>query len=458
MFTHQYPLFPTVRNLFLSFSLLVPLILVQGQGWCDAEEELNSRIERGVRYLDTEQYNLALAEFQAIQNEFATSESISGLAQCYIGIVYQELNSLSEAVAAYETALSLDCQPDVHGTAHLHLGIVYKAQGELSLAESHLKQALALLAETSEIHIHLGDVHVLQRRFDAAEKAYREGIRLNPNHTESYYGLGRVAEMQNRLEQAVAYYDATLDRNRYLSQAHYRRALIYRRLGNSERAESAMVQFRHLKTYEDRMHQYREALYGNPHLPLLYIKLGELHETYDNLAEASRIYETATQVHPSYLPAYLNLGEIFIQQRDLEKAIYVYQKATKVVPNNPQVWVKLGVIYINQRQFEQAILAFKQAIAVDNTAAEAYNNLARLYAGLGKEMQEAIDLAEHAVTLMPTAKHYDTLAYTYYRNTEYAKALTAINQALALAPDADQYNELLLKIQKAQVADKQTEK
>ena len=425
------------------------------QGWCDTEKELNSRIERGIRYLDAEQYDLALAEFQAIRKEFATSGSISSLAQCYIGIVYQEINSLSNAVSAYHAALGLDAPQHIHGTAHLHLGIVYKTQGELSLAESHLKQAIALLIETAEAHIHLGDVYTLQRRFSPAETAYREGIRLNPNHTESYYGLGRVAEMQSRLKQAMEYYDAALMRNRYLSQAHYRRAITYRRLGDSQQAEAAMAQFRHLKTYEDRMHQYREALYTNPNLPILYIKLGELHETYDNLTEASRIYEVATQVHPSYLPAYLNLGEIFIQQRHLEKATYVYQEATKIAPNDPQVWIKLGVVYINQHQFEPAILAFKQAIAVDDTATEAYNNLARVYAGLGKEMQQAIDFAEHAVTLMPTAKHYDTLAYTYYRNAEYTEALAAINQALALAPDADEYSKFLLKIQEAQVASKQ---
>ncbi len=428
------------------------------QGWCDAEMELNSRIERGVRYLDTEQYDLALAEFQTIRKEFATSESISSFAQCYIGIVYQDLNSLSEAVTAYQAALALDGQPEVHGNAHLHLGIVYKAQGELSLAESHLKRALGLLTETAEAYIYLGDVYARQRRFDDAEKVYHLGIQLNPNRTEPYYGLGRVAEMKNRIKQAIEYYDAALARNRYLSQAHYRSALAYRRLGNSEHAEAAMTQFRHLKTYEDRMHQYREALYSNPNLPMLYIKLGELHEAYDNLTEASQVYETAIQVHRSYLPAYLSLGGLLIQQRNLEKASEVYQTAAKIAPNNPEVWVKLGVIYINQRQFEPAVLAFKQAIAVDNTAAEAYNNLARLYAGLGKEMQQAIDLAEHAVTLMPTAKHYDTLAYTYYRNAEYTKALTAINQALVLAPNADEYHKMLLKIQEAQVADKQNEK
>ena len=403
-----------------------------------------------MRYLDAERYNLALAEFQSIREEFTTSEDVRSFAECYIGIVYQELNSFSEAVSAYQRALALEATPDVQGTAHLHLGIVYKTQGELTLAENHLRQALALLPEIAEVHIHLGDVYVLQHRLNAAETAYRAGIRLNPDHTESYYGLGRVSELRNRLQQAMEYYDAALVRNQYLPQAHYRRALTYRRLGDSAQAAAAMTQFRHLKTYEDTLHEYREALYLNPNLPVLYIKLGELHEAYSNLTAAVRVYETAIQVHPSYLPAYTHLGEVFIKQRAFEKAAVAYQKSTEIASDDPQTWLKLGVIYINQQQFEPAIAAFKRAIVVDSTAAEAYNNLARLYAGLGKEMQQAIDLAKHAVSLEPSARHYDTLAYTYYRNTQYAEALEAIRQALALAPDVDAYSKLLLKIQAAQ--------
>ncbi len=437
-----------MKTLITFFVLLISSVPMQG--WCNTEQELNSRIERGVRYLDAEQYDLALAEFQTIRKEFTTSESIGSLAECYIGIIYQELNSLSEAVTAYQGALALKAPQDVHGTAHLHLGIVYKTQGKLTHAENHLKQAFALLPETSEVHIHLGDVYMLQHRLNAAEDAYREGIRLNPDHTESYYGLGRVSELQNRLQQAMEYYDAALVRNQYLSQAHYRRALTYRRLGNSEQAAAAMAQFQHLKTYEDTVHQFREALYTNPNLPMLYIKLGELHEAYDNLTAAVRIYETATQVHPSFLPVYTHLGEVFIKQRAFEKAALVYQKSTEIEPNDSQTWLKLGVIYINQQRFDPAIAAFKRAIVVDSTAAEAYNNLARLYAGLGKEMQQAIDLAKHAVSLAPTARYYDTLAYTYYRNAQYAEALEAIHQAITLAPNTDEYSKLLSKIQAVQ--------
>ena len=445
MSTRQCYLLPILKSIILSFVLLVSFPSV---GWCNTEQELNRRFERGVHYLDAEQYNLALTEFQAIEKEFATAADISSLAQYYIGITHQELNNLDPAASAYQKALAFKAPQEVHGNAHLHLGIVYKAQGKLALAENHLKQAFVLLNESAEAHIHLGDVYILQRRFSAAEKTYREGIRLNPNHTESYYGLGRVAEMQNRLQQAMEYYDAALTRNRYLSQVHYRRALTYQKLGDKKQAAAAMAQFERLKTYEDQMHRFRESIYKNANLPVLYIKLGELHEAYDNLTEAAQIYEAATQVHPSYLPAYLHLGEVFIEQRALEKAARVYEQAAEIAPDNAQVQIKLGVIYINQHQFDPAIAAFERAIVVDNTAAAAHNNLARLYAGLGKEMQQAIELAQQAVALAPTAKHYDTLAYTYYRNAQYAQALDAINQAISLAPNVGAYSKLRAKIQK----------
>lgn len=447
--SHQFYFSPFLFSLFVLLALPTPKA-----ARCDVEQEVDNRFERGVRYLELEQYDRALSEFQAIRKQFAVSEGVGSLAQCYIGIVYQELNSLSEAIDAYHGALALGAPQHVHGNAHLHLGIVYKAQGQLPLAENHLKRALTLLPESVEAHIHLGDVYLLQRELDAAAGTYLEATRLNPKYTESYYGLGRVAEMQNRLMQAIEYYEAALARNRYLAQVHYRLALTYRRLQHLEQAEIAMAQFKHLTTYEDTMHQYREALYKNPNVPMLYIKLGELHESYDNLESAAQVYQSAITVHPKFLPAYHSLGKLYIRQRALEKAIAVYRSATVRHPDDAPAWLKLGVIYINQKQFTQAIQAFQRAITVDSAAAEAYNNLARVYAGLGKELQQAIDLAKKAVSLAPTAKHYDTLAYAYYRNQQYPQALAAINQAVALAPNVTEYRKLLLKIQTTQNAKK----
>ena len=419
--------------------------------WQDASPfRSRARFEEAVRYLEQEQYDEALAAFQAILKQTPAQS----LTYCYIGIVYEEKNMLSEAIAAYQAALAVAAPPHVHGNAHLHSGIVYKAQGQLPLAEKHLKQAVMLLPETAEVRIHLGDVHLLQHRLKAAERAYRAGMRLNPERPESYYGLGRVAEMQNNLTEAVAHYRDALARNQYLAQAYYRLALTYRLLREPERAKTAMSEFTRMKVYEDAVHYYRESLYTHPNKPTLYIKLGALHESVDNLAAAERIYHIATTVHPKFLPPYHRLGELFIRQRDLEKANAVYTRVTEIVPDDAKAWLKLGVIAINQKRFPNAIQAFQSAIAADSMSAEAHNNLARVYAGLGEELQEAVALAKQAVALAPTAKHYDTLAYAYYRNGRYAEALVAIQRALAMEPEREAYQKLLSEIQAAQDAAK----
>ena len=406
--------------------------------------------EAAVRYLEQEQYDEALAAFQAILKQSPEQS----LTHCYIGIVYQEKNMLSEALAAYREALAVAAPPHVHGNAHLHIGIVYKAQGQLPLAEKHLQQAVTFLPETAEARIHLGDVHLLQHRLKAAERAYRAGIRLNPEHTESYYGLGRVAEMQDNLTAAVAHYRDALARNQYLAQAYYRLALTYRRLRQPERAKTAMSQFTRMKAYEDAVHYYRESLYTHPNEPTLYVKLGALHESVKNLAAAERVYHIATTVHPKFLPPYHSLGELFIRQRALEKARAVYTRATEIAPDDVQAWLKLGVIAINQKRFPDAIRSFHAAISADGTSAEAHNNLARVYAGLGEELQAAVALAKQAVALSPTAKHYDTLAYAYYRNGQYAEALVAIQRAVEMEPKRKAYRKLLSEIQAAEGAAK----
>ena len=409
-----------------------------------------ARFEQAVRYLEQEQYDEALAAFQAVLKQSPEDS----LTHCYIGIVYEEKNMFSEAIAAYQSALAVDAPPHVHGNAHLHIGIVYKAQGQLPRAEKHLQQAVTLLPETAEVRIHLGDVHLLQHRLKAAERAYRAGIRLDAEDTASYYGLGRIAEMRNNLREAVVHYRDALASNQYLSQAYYRLALTYRRLREPERAKTAMSQFTRMKVYEDAVHYYRESLYTHPNKPVFYVKLGSLHESVGNLEAAERVYHIATTVHPQFLPPYHSLGELFIRQRALEKANAVYTRATEIAPNDAQAWLKLGVIAINQKRFLDAIQAFHAAISADSTSAAAHNNLARVYAGLGEELQEAVALAKQAVALAPTAKHYDTLAYAYYRNGHYAAALVAIQRAVEIEPAREAYRKLLSEIQAAQDAAK----
>lgn len=424
----------------LYFLILFQIVL--RSVWCENNLLPNDPVDLGIHYLEMEQYDKAFDAFDAVRKK----EPSSGI-YCYIGIVLQEQNRLSEAVDAYQKALTYFAPEPIHSSAHLHLGIVFKAQGNFELAETHLHEALIRVPDTVEAYIHLGETYLQQHKLDKAEKAYRHSIQLNPIYTESYYGLGRVEELQNDFVSAIQQYRLAIKKNPYAPDAYYRLSLVLRRINQIGDAEAAMHQFKKMKNYSDNIHRFRETIYKNPNNPILYLKLGQLHEQHDNLSDAQRVYQMAISLYPTYLPVYHSLGEVLIRKRDLEKATSVFNKITEIEPKDVQAYLKLGVIYINRRQYDPAIASFKQAINVDNTSAEAYNNLARVYAGLGDQTDEAILLAKQAIEISPTSKYYDTLAYSYYRNKQYIEALAAIEYALKLTPGVKAYEGLRSEIQ-----------
>ncbi len=249
----------------------------------DTDSERNL-LSLGLQYMEMEQYDKALTTFEEIRRQ----EPGSGI-YCYIGMVYQEQNRLSDAVEAYKNALNYQAPPQIHSSAHLHLGIVYKEQGKISLSQTHLNKAISLNSKTPQAYIHLGEAYLLKRQFSEAATAYRKSIELNPNFSESYYGLGRVSEMQRDFTSAVEYYLKAINQNPYDPQPHYRLAMTYRNLQNPEEAKAALSQFELIKQYSDNVHHFRETIYKHPNNPILYLKLGELHEKHDNPADAQRV-------------------------------------------------------------------------------------------------------------------------------------------------------------------------
>ncbi|MCG9128977.1 tetratricopeptide repeat protein [Candidatus Poribacteria bacterium] len=422
--------------------LLIFFQLVPHSVLCETDLLPNDPVELGIHYLELELYDKAYAAFDAARKQ----EPSSGI-YCYIGIVLQEQNRLSEAVDAYQKALTYIAPKPIHSTAHLHLGIVYKAQGKLQLAETHLNESLVGTSDTVQAYIHLGETYLLQHQLEEAEKAYRHSIQLNPIYTESYYGLGRVKELQNNFRSAIHQYRLAIEKNPYVPDAYYRLSLLLRRINKIEDAEAALTDFKRMKDYSDNVHRFRETIYKNPNSPILYLKLGELHEQHENLSDSIRVYQTAITLYPTYIPVYHSLGKVLIEKRELEKATAVYNKIAEIQPTDVQAYLKLGVIYINRSQYEHAIVSFKQAINVDKTSAEAYNNLARVYAGLGEKTVEAVELAMKAIEISPISKYYDTLAYSYYRNKQYSEALEAIEYALTLTPGHKAYESLRSDIQ-----------
>ncbi len=474
-FRRSHMLFIAVCLIILE-SLITPVC----QLGAEAEESaIADYLERGKRYIEMELYDQAITEFhQILQINLNHSETY----YC-IGDAYRYKNMIDKAVDAYQHVLTLKAPKQIYGQAYLHLGVLYGEQGKFTDAEEYCKIAVEILPKMAKAYAHLGDIYLHRRNFNLAVSSYQKAISLDPDSVEPYTGLGRAYLMQNQFELAIKYCKDAIQRDTFTSGNYYNLAQAYRRSHKLEEAKGQIELFTRVKAYEDQVYSYREALQFSPNNPHLYLKLAEIYEKARDTEAAICAYRAsitlnpefqigyqrlgsiymqqgklnlakshllkAIQIDPTLSSLYKDLGEVSIIQRDFDNAIVAYQKLIEFHPENIQEWLRLGVIYINAEQFDNAFDAFQQAVDLDENSARAHNHLARLCAGLGIKLDYAIELAEKAAMLDPTAPYFDTLAYAYYKSKLYQKAESAIRKALAIAPDNQHYKDQLMEIQKA---------
>ncbi len=140
-----------------------------------------------------------------------------GLVEGYVvlGDILESDGRLAEASDVFHRAI--EKKPD------LYIGYYYCAKVALEGGESQTQEALAFLTKA---------------------------IDLNPDFAEAHFERGRILERSDKLQQAVAEYNTSLAKNRSLSQAHYRLALLYRKLGQTRTADDEFALFQQTKEKE----------------------------------------------------------------------------------------------------------------------------------------------------------------------------------------------------------------
>ncbi|MCM8778236.1 MAG: PA2778 family cysteine peptidase [Candidatus Omnitrophica bacterium] len=107
---------------------------------------------------------------------------------------------------------------------------------------------------------------------------------------------------------------------------------------------------------------------------------------------------------------YIYLGYLLEKIGELLKAEEYYRKTIQNFPQAKLAYFNLGNVYFKRKEFLKAEEFYKKAIALDESFADAYNNLAYLYLTTGKNLKEAKELMERAISLDPRNENYwDTL-------------------------------------------------
>lgn len=122
-----------------------------------------------------------------------------------LGLAYEGLNRIEDAVAAYRIAISWQQNvPHPSEQPLLNLAIVQAHEEHLDEALRLLSQAAAIAPADPKIHQQLGEVYLRRGQLSEAQRELEEAVTLAPDTAPSHFLLGRVYQQRGLESQAKA--------------------------------------------------------------------------------------------------------------------------------------------------------------------------------------------------------------------------------------------------------------
>ena len=284
---------------------------------------------------------------------------------------------------------ALELQPDDFA-AMTQMGVLSLARHQFREALDWGKKARAMSPGTALIYGVIGDAQIELGQYDAALVTFQTMVDLRPD-LSSY------------------------SRASYLRELH----------GDVEGAIEAMQQ---------------AVQAGGPNAEntnWTRVQLGHLYFNSGKLAEAEAQYKQALAAYPDYVHAIAGLARIHAARGEYDEAIKLYTDATNRMPL-PEYVIALGDVYEAagrsqeaQQQFD-LVRAMERLYAANGVDTDLEMALFEANHTQGQKIDEALTLARRALEKRPTIYAKDVLAWTLYKDGQYAPAYALSRQALQL--------------------------
>lgn len=212
--------------------------------WADAAKTLQPlwATESGqLSYL----YVLSIAAHRAAMKELdeqATAQLIktgegSPEFHLFMGKAHLNLEQYDLALADFQAAAQAN--PNLT-FVHFNLGLTYLKKQDYERARYEFLKDAAVEPDLAFNYDELGDVYALMQQDANAEKSYREALRRDPRLVNSYVGLAKIYQRAQKYPQALSAIDSAgkLDPSR--TDIHYVRGQILLRMGRKEEGKKEL--------------------------------------------------------------------------------------------------------------------------------------------------------------------------------------------------------------------------
>ena len=117
-------------------------------------------------------------------------------------------------------------------------------------AEQYLRRAIALQPDNARFHCHLGILLMRLNNYTSAQESLKRAAQLKPEYALPHYELGKLLVYSKKWEDASKEFEATIAADPGFTSAYYQLARVYARLGENEKSESVLADFKRLHQKE----------------------------------------------------------------------------------------------------------------------------------------------------------------------------------------------------------------
>lgn len=449
----------------------------------DISKDAGSKLALADYYLA----NARFADAERVLNTLAADKTAFGAAKTRLAIVQLSAGHRADAYKTIEEVLAKSPKDEA---AHAFKARLLLADRRLDEAAAVVTQALQINPRSAQVQYMLGKVKVAQNQLEDARKAFNDALSLDPYGVDAPMELARLHMSRGEINTSISFAEQsvknqpenldarmTLIRSLMVRSEDYPRAereakALLERFPAQAVAHAAWGSICILKRDPvGARKSFERALQLNPNSVEALTGLLALEGTSNRLPEFLKRMEERAAASPTDGPILLLAAKTALYARQLDKGERFLRQAITADPGAMDAFVLLGQLYVAERRLPEATKEFLQLASLNKKSvpvatmlgllyytqgnkpeaqkwyehatqinprgsAAAANNLACMYLEGGGNLDQALQLAQAAKTILPERPEInDTLGWIYYKKEMYQEAIKALRDSVSDVPD-----------------------
>lgn len=408
---------------------LPPLMALANIAIAEAKNDECAVLLNKILARDPDNFEAQLLSSQVKLSQGKIADAVSGLERMannypqvpnvhyQLAVGYLAENDPDKATKSLNKAIALD--PNFFQATLLKAGLQIRT-GSPDLAVPALQQVIRKSPQTLQAQLLLAGAYRSQSNFNNALGIYRDLETAYPGSFEIPLFMGETFLQQGNASAARAAFTKSLG----LAPDNF---TIVEQLVGLDLAE---------KKYGAALQWVQPLLEKNPKLVAPLLLKARILFVQGDPKQAEAILLQAVKLEPDAEPAHMMLARIYMDAKQNQKALAHLQIAAAANTNDVAPLLIAGMICDEAKDYDGARDAYEKLLARNPNYTPALNNLAYLYSENQINLDRAYELAQRARTLMPNdPATADTLGWIYFKRTQYALALSLLQESAKALPN-----------------------